>query len=134
MLLRISGSPVSTPKAVRFKPAEKDGRVVSQYVVFEYNFTIYVDEREIDKRAVILEQPPAEYTDEARRNNVRGKVVLKVTLTSYGTVQVLSVEQELPHGLWRKAIEAAHRIKFKPARSKDRAVSQTVTVEYLFGP
>src|SRR5215204_4865349 len=74
---------VAAATQVRFKPAEKDGRVVSQYVVFEYNFTIYVNEHEIDKRAVILEQPPAEYTDEARRNNVRGKVVLKVTLTSY---------------------------------------------------
>ena len=28
-------------KQVRFEPAQKDGRAVSQYVVFEYNFNIY---------------------------------------------------------------------------------------------
>ena len=125
---------IAAATQVRFKPAEKDGRVVSQYVVFEYYFTIHFDEDEVDERAVILEKPPAEYTDEARRNNVRGKVVLKVTLTSYGTVMLYSVEKELPHGLRRKAIEAAHRIKFKPARKDGRAVSQVATVEYPFGP
>lgn len=28
-------------KAVRFEPAQKDGRAVSQYAIFEYNFNIY---------------------------------------------------------------------------------------------
>jgi len=126
---------IAATTQVRFRPAEKDGRVVSQYVVFEYYFTVYLDDdEEVDERAVILEKPPAEYTDEARRNNVRGKVVLKVALTSYGSVFILSVERELPHGLNRKAIEAARRIKFRPARLKGRDVTHIVTVEYLFAP
>src|SRR5215203_2420127 len=126
---------IAAATQVRFRPAEKDGRVVSQYVVFEYYFTVYLDDdEEVDERAVILEKPPAEYTDEARRNNVRGKVVLKVALTSYGSVFILSVERELSHGLNRKAIEAARRIKFRPARLKGRDVTHIVTVEYLFAP
>jgi len=125
---------IAAARQVRFKPAEKDGRVVSQYVVFEYNFIIHYEEDEVDERSVILEQPPAEYTEEARRNNVRGKVVLKVTLTSYGTVSSISAEKELPHGLTRSAIAAALRIKFKPAEKEGRAVSQITTVEYAFGP
>jgi TonB family protein len=125
---------IAAARQIRFTPAEKDGRVVSQYAVFEYYFTIYFDEDKVDKRAVILEKPPAEYTDEARRDNVRGKVVLKVALTSYGTVMILSVEKELPHGLSRSAIEAARRIKFEPARHKGRAVTQSTTVEYPFAP
>jgi TonB family protein len=125
---------IAAAKQIRFTPAEKDGRAVSQHAVLEYYFTIHVDEDKVEKRAVIIERPPAEYTDEARRNNVRGKVVLKVTLTSYGTVMIYSVEKELPHGLTRKAIEAALRIKFKPALMEGRAVSQITTVEYTFGP
>jgi TonB family protein len=125
---------IAAARQIRFTPAEKDGRKVSQYAVLEYYFTIHVEEDEVEKRAVILDKPPAEYTDEARRNDVRGKVVLKVTLTSYGTVMIYSVEKELPHGLTRKAIEAALRIKYEPARIGGRAVSQITNVEYAFGP
>ena len=65
---------------------------------------------------------------------MRGKVVLKVTLTQFGRVIVDSVEAGLPHGLTEKAVEAAARIEFEPARLGRRPVSQRVTVEYLFAP
>jgi hypothetical protein len=32
---------ISAAKQIRFTPAEKDGRNVSQYVTLEYNFNIY---------------------------------------------------------------------------------------------
>jgi hypothetical protein len=32
---------ISAAKQIRFTPAEKDGRTVSQYVTLEYNFNIY---------------------------------------------------------------------------------------------
>ncbi|HZH32907.1 MAG TPA: energy transducer TonB [Pyrinomonadaceae bacterium] len=32
---------VEAARAVKFKPAEKDGRIVSQYITIEYNFNIY---------------------------------------------------------------------------------------------
>jgi hypothetical protein len=66
--------------------------------------------------------------------NARGKVVLRVTLKDYGTVAVDSVEAGLPHGLTEKAVEAAERIKFEPARLGRAAVPQRATVEYTFGP
>jgi TonB family protein len=119
---------------IRFTPAEKDGRTVSQYVVLEYNFSVPLDEKEVDERAIVLEKPEAEYTEEARRAGVRGKVVLKVTLNSYGGVSVDSVEAGLPDGLTESAVAAARRIEFEPARVGDRKVSQRTTVEYVFGP
>jgi TonB family protein len=126
---------IAAAHRIEFRPAEKDGRTVSQSVIFEYRFLDYLGEEEVDERAVILEKPPAEYADEARRNGVSGKVVLKVALASYdGSVSVISVEQGLPHGLTQKAVEAAGRIKFKPALRKGRPVSQLVTVEYVFAP
>jgi TonB family protein len=125
---------IAAARQIRFTPAQKDGRAVSQYVVLEYNFVAFFDEGEVDERAIILEKPDALYTEEARRNNVRGKVVLKVTLTSFGGVAVDSVEAGLPHGLTEKAVEAAQRIKFEPARRGGRHVSQSTTVEYQFTP
>lgn len=125
---------IGAARQIRFTPAEKDGHQVSQQVVLEYNFDFPWNEREVDERAIILEKPEAEYTEEARRNNVRGKVVLKVTLTAYGRVVVNSVEAGLPHGLTEKAAEAAARIKFEPAQFAKSPVSQLATVEYTFGP
>jgi TonB family protein len=104
------------------------------YVVLEYNFNVPLDEKDVDERPIILEKPEAEYTEEVRRNNVRGKVVLRVTLTSYGTVIVDSVEAGLPHGLTEKAVAAAGRIKFEPAQLGKSPASQRTTVEYTFAP
>ena len=126
---------VAAAKKIRFHPAEKDGRKVSQYVVIEYAFVgPYWNETDVDERAVILEMPAPEYTEEARRHHTRGKVVLKITLTSFGSVMVDSVERGLPHGLTEKAVEAAERIKFNPAKTGGRPVSQRATAEYPFAP
>jgi TonB family protein len=124
---------IAAARQVRFNPAEKDGHKVSQYVVFEYYFMDYFDAEKVDERAVILEQPPAEYPEAARRDGVTGKVVLKVVLTSFGSVSIISVEERLPYGLTEKAVAATSLIKFKPATLKGRVVSQTATVEYSFG-
>jgi TonB family protein len=125
---------MAAARQIKFTPAEKDGRKVSQYAVLLYAFHLPMDATEVDERAIILERPEPEYTEEARRNNVRGKVVLKVTLTSYGSVYVDSVEARLPDGLTRKAIEAAQGIRFEPARRGRQHVSQRATLEYPFAP
>ncbi|HEX6184335.1 MAG TPA: TonB family protein [Pyrinomonadaceae bacterium] len=125
---------IAAARRIKFTPAEKDGRKVSQYAVIDYHFTVPLNESDVDERAIILAKPEAEYTEEARRNDVRGKVVLKVTLMSSGRVRVDSVEAGLPHGLTEKAAEAAERIEFEPARLGGRLVSQRATVEYVFAP
>jgi len=124
---------IAAAKRIRFTPAERDGRKVSQYVTLEYNFNPD-DEKEVTRNAVILEKPAPEYTAEARRNGVSGKVILKVLLWSDGDVWVTSVVQGLPDGLTEKAFEAAQRIKFTPAEVNGRAVTQAVTIEYEFKP
>ncbi|MET0647705.1 MAG: TonB family protein [Pyrinomonadaceae bacterium] len=125
---------IAAAREIRFTPAEKDGRIVSQHVTLEYIFDAPLNEGEVDEPAIILEKPEADYTEEARRNNVRGQVVLKVTLTSFNNVAVDSVEVGLPHGLTEKAVEAARRIKFEPAWLGRGQVSQRATVEYTFAP
>jgi protein TonB len=118
--------------------------------VLEYNFNVTFDETgvterdvivgtsfdksEVDESAIILEKLEAEYTEAARRNNVRGKVVLKVRLIDSGYVVVDSVEAELPYGLTERAAKAAQRIVFEPALRGGSAVSQRDTIEYVFAP
>jgi len=125
---------IAAARQIRFTPAEKDGRTVSQFAVVEYFFQLPLDGSEVDERAIILEKPEPRYTEEARRHNVRGKVVLRVTLTSFGRAAVDSVEAGLPHGLTEKAVEAAQRVVFEPARLGGKHVSQAATLEYHFAP
>jgi len=95
-------------------------------------------ERSSDKgetqKAVILSKPEPSYTEDARRNQVAGTVVLRVVLQASGQVSDIQVVRGLPYGLTERAMEAARRIKFKPATKGGRAVSQFTIIEYSFSP
>ena len=81
---------------------------------------------------VILYKPEPKYTDEARRNQVTGTVILKVLFTEGGEVNVLSVVAELPHGLTERAIEAAKGIRFSPVEVNGKRISCPGQLEYYF--
>lgn len=123
---------IAAARLIKFTPAQKDGRPVSQYVVIEYHFTIYENEDRVDRKAVILEQPAPQYTREALAHLVEGKVVLDVYLYRDGRSPEATVVRGLPHGLSQKAVEAAEKIKYTPARLKGRPVNVVRRVEYAF--
>ncbi|HEV2861358.1 MAG TPA: energy transducer TonB [Pyrinomonadaceae bacterium] len=124
---------IAAARQIKFQPAQKDGRTVSQYIVLEYNFVDVADDNEVAREAVILEKPEPEYTEEARALKVEGRVVLFVLLRKDGTAQPWSTLDGLPHGLTEKAQEAVTRIRFKPAE-KDNGLPVNVIrrVEYVF--
>ena len=72
------------------------------------------------------------YTEEARRNNVRGVVRLRALLTPEGRVSDVTVLKGLPHGLTGQAVLAAYCILFFPAEKEGRRVPQRVVIEYNF--
>ena len=88
--------------------------------------------REVTQRARILLKPAPQYTEEARRNEVSGTVMLRVVLSSTGHVANMRVVSGLPYGLTENALEAARRIEFVPAVKDGRYVSQQILVEYNF--
>ncbi len=126
---------IAAARQIMFKPAQKDGREVSQWIVIQYAFNLFRRKGDPDllKDAEITEQPAAKYTDQARAKGITGKVVLDVGLDPSGNVFVIKVIQSLPEGLTEQAIESANKIKFKPAVSKaGQPVLQAQTVEYEF--
>jgi TonB family protein len=123
---------IEAARQIRFTPAQKDGRPVSQWVVIDYEFYVGLDDEDADQQAVILERPAAEYTEEARGRKVEGRVLLKVTLLKDGTVGAVRALERLPHGLTESAIEAARKIKFTPAQDKGLPVSVSKMIEYVF--
>jgi len=86
------------------------------------------------RRARINYKPEPYYTDEARRNRVEGRVVLKVILTRHGEVIDIREVSGLPYGLTEMARRAARQISFEPAEKDGHPVSQYMIVEYHFSP
>ncbi len=80
----------------------------------------------------VLSLPRAVYTDEAEKNQVQGKVVLRVTFSANGSIGAITVISGLGNGLTEQAIAAARGIKFEPARKGGVPISVTKPVTYSF--
>jgi TonB family protein len=87
---------------------------------------------EADVRARILHKPHPDFTEEARNNNVRGRVRIRAVLAADGTVRHVLVLEGLPHGMTEECVNAARAIRFTPAVKNGRPVSQFVVLEYNF--
>ena len=81
---------------------------------------------------VILSKPDPVYPPEARRLRIEGEVILSVLFGSSGNLRVLKVVQGLGHGMDQAAVEAAERIRFKPAEREGRPVDSTALVHIIF--
>lgn len=87
---------------------------------------------EVDQRARLLSKPEPHYTEDARRNQISGTVVLRAIFASSGEVVQIQALSKLPFGLTEQAIAAAHQIRFVPAIKNGRAVSVWMNLEYNF--
>ena len=83
-------------------------------------------------RAHVLFKPEPQYTEDARKNQITGTVVLKVVFASSGEVVQIRAVRTLPFGLTERAIAAARQIKFEPAKRDGRPVSMAMQLEYNF--
>ena len=86
----------------------------------------------MDQRVSILSKPQPSYTEEARKNQVVGTVVLRVVFGADGSIGTVGVVSGLPNGLSERAIAAARSIKFVPAQKNGVAVSTVMQLEYNF--
>jgi len=80
----------------------------------------------------ILSKPVAQYTEQARKENVQGTVILRIRFKADGTIGSISVVRGLPFGLTENAEEAARKIKFQPVTRDGVPVDTTKVVEYTF--
>jgi len=87
---------------------------------------------EVTTRARVLSKPEPQYTEEARRNQITGTVILRVVFSRSGEVTNIRAIQTLSDGLTEKAIAAARRIRFVPATRNGQTVSMYMQLEYNF--
>jgi TonB family protein len=87
---------------------------------------------EVEQKARLLSKPEPQYTEEARRNQVSGTVVLRAVFSSSGQVVQIRALHTLPFGLTERAIAAARQIQFVPAIKGGQPVSVAMQLEYNF--
>ncbi|HKP45312.1 MAG TPA: energy transducer TonB [Pyrinomonadaceae bacterium] len=88
--------------------------------------------KDVTSKARVLSKPEPQYTEEARKNQITGTVVLRAVFTSGGQVTNITARQGLPFGLTERAIAAARQIKFVPATKDGHPVSMYIQLEYNF--
>lgn len=77
-------------------------------------------------------KPNPVYTDEARQLRLEGEVLLEVMFGANGQLHVNRVVRGLGHGLDEAAVDAANKIRFKPAIQGGAAVDTTAVVHVSF--
>lgn len=87
---------------------------------------------EVNVRARVVSKPEPQYTEEARRNQITGTVILSVIFSRTGQVTNIRPVQTLCCGLTEKAIVAARQIRFVPATRNGQTVSVYMQLEYNF--
>jgi TonB family protein len=80
----------------------------------------------------IVFKPKPIYTEEARKLQLEGEVLLEVSFGANGELRVNRVVRGLGHGLDEAAVSAANKIKFKPAQRNGSAVDSTAIVHVTF--
>lgn len=88
--------------------------------------------KEVTSKARLISKPEPQYTEDARKNQITGTVVLKCVFSSNGTVSNIRTVSGLPYGLTERAIAAAKQIKFVPATKDGHQVSMWMQLEYNF--
>ncbi|MGC9292976.1 MAG: energy transducer TonB [Acidobacteriaceae bacterium] len=85
-----------------------------------------------ETQVIVTNKPVPQYTDEARKLRVQGRVVLEVTFAANGSVEVVRIIHGLGHGLDEQAERAAKRIQFKPATKNGAPVPVTTEIDIQF--
>jgi periplasmic protein TonB len=80
----------------------------------------------------LLREVKADYTEDARRRNVEGEVVLEIVVRRDGTVGDVKIVQRLGAGLDDRAVQAVRQWRFAPARRMGSPVDVIVEVAVEF--
>jgi TonB family protein len=83
-------------------------------------------------RPTITYKEKAQYTQEAKDNNVEGTVVLNAVFGVDGQIGEIEVIRGLPYGLTESAIEAAKKIRFNPALKDGQPAPVRGNLEFSF--
>jgi TonB family protein len=80
----------------------------------------------------ILSKPNPVYTEEARQLKLEGEVLLEIMFGANGQLHVNRVVRGMGHGLDESAINAANKMRFRPAMRNGQPVDSMAIVHVIF--
>ena len=86
----------------------------------------------VDQGITIISKPRPGYSELARTKGTQGTVALRVMFLKNGGIGTVAVIKTLENGLTERAIAAAQRTSFLPARANGTTVTVTKQIEYSF--
>lgn len=118
-------------KTVRNHPKKAEAQTNSNQTNPTNSNSNQNESSQFDTPLKILDKPrPQPFPD--GQDCSQGKVVLRVTFLETGEIGAISVLSSLTKNKTKSAVEAAKKIKFKPAAKNGKSVSMTKPVEYVF--
>jgi protein TonB len=84
------------------------------------------------KAPVVLLAPPPEYSEQARKKQVSGSVLVGLIVDTDGNPRNVRVIRGIGNGLDEKAIKAVRAYKFKPAVKNGEPVAVALNIEVNF--
>jgi TonB family protein len=87
---------------------------------------------EITDLPMILFKVDPQYSEEARKAQYQGTVVLEAIIRSDGTIEILRVVRSLDFGLDENAIQALKQWKFRPGMRNGQPVDVALNIEVNF--
>jgi periplasmic protein TonB len=86
----------------------------------------------VDSQPEPIGEVRGEYTDEAKKAEVEGSVMLKITIDVDGRVVDVVLVRGLGYGLDEVAIASVKKLKWKPAIKAGEMVSTTIPYKFNF--
>jgi len=87
---------------------------------------------EVDEPPQPIVQVQPEYPEVARKAGLEGRVIVAAVVDENGNVIQASIHSSTNPIFNEAALEAAKKMKFKPARQKDIAVKVKVLIPFVF--
>jgi protein TonB len=85
-----------------------------------------------DTYPVVTQSAKPKYPEMARKAEVEGTVVVMVTIDETGNVIMAWIAESSAEVLNEKAIEAAYKFRFTPAKQRDVPVKATISIPFRF--
>ncbi|MBC7466919.1 MAG: TonB family protein [Bdellovibrio sp.] len=127
--------PKAVESAQQSKPAAEANEEQAQADTGLANASLYADVTDdalLTSPVVQIKFVKVSSTDEAKKANISGKVVMILLIDDAGRVRDVKVQSGPGYGLNEAAAKAATGFLFKPAQVKDRKVSVLIRYTYRF--
>jgi TonB family protein len=103
--------------------------VKAQNILFNYNYKL--EPAVITAAPEFIGSPEINYPDEARKNGVEGTLKASFTIAEDGSTQNIVIEQSLPNGVDDAVKTGLQKLRFKPAKFKDKPVAVKMYFDYI---